>query len=222
MNLKQKIKAGKLSGITVCLGLILYFILVPQKKLLVYNPADLNPALVDSSMQAIKADHIVSDFQLINQNGKTITQNDYKDKVYVTNFFFTRCPSICPVMSNNMEKLQERFMKTEKVMLLSLSVTPEMDSIPLLWVYSQKYNAKASKWNITTGEKKHIYELARKSYFAVNDAGDGLLQDFIHTPNFILVDTKKQIRGIYDGTKDTEIKRLIYDIEILMKNSEPM
>lgn len=195
---------------------------IPIKELLVYNPADLNPALVDLSMQAIKVDHIVSDFQLINQNGKNITQNDYKDKVYVTNFFFTRCPSICPVMSNNMEKLQERFLKTEKVMLLSLSVTPEMDSIPLLWAYSQKYNAKVSKWNITTGDKKHIYELARKSYFAVNDAGDGLLQDFIHTPNFILVDAKKQIRGIYDGTKDAEIKRLIIDIEILIKNSEPM
>lgn len=222
MNLKRKIIACNLSAIVVCVGLLLYYVLIPKRELPIYNPADLNPTLVDSSMQAIKVDHTVSDFQLINQNGKTITQNDYKEKIYVTNFFFTRCPSICPVMSNNMEKLQERFMKIEKVMLLSLSVTPEMDSIPLLWGYSQKYNAKAFKWNITTGDKKHIYELARKSYFAVNDSGDGLLQDFIHTPNFILVDTEKQIRGIYDGTKDVEIKRLIYDIEILLKNSEPM
>jgi protein SCO1/2 len=224
MELKhnRKYLSWKVSAFVICAGLVLYYLLIYQKELPIYNPADLNPELVDVSLQEVKVDHTVSDFQLINQNGKTITQDDYKDKVYVTDFFFTRCPSICPVMANNMEKLQVRFLKTDKVMLLSLSVTPEMDSVPLLWAYSQRYNAKDSKWNITTGDKEHIYELARKSYFAVNDVGDGLLQDFIHTPNFILVDPKKQIRGIYDGTKDAEIERLINDIEILLKNSEVM
>jgi protein SCO1/2 len=216
---KGKFIFWKVSAFVVSAGFVLYFVLIFQKELPIYNPADLNPELVDASLQEIKVDHTVSDFHLINQNGKTITQDDYNDKVYVTDFFFTRCPSICPVMANNMEKLQERFLKTDKVMLLSLSVTPEIDSVPLLRAYSQKYNAKDSKWNITTGDKKHIYELARKSYFAVNDMGDGLLQDFIHTPNFILVDTKKQIRGIYDGTKDVEIERLVKDIEILLRNS---
>lgn len=221
-NPNRKYLVWRLSAFLISVGLVVYFVLIHQKELPVYNPTDLNPELVDVSLQSVKANHTVSDFNLINQNGKSITQDDYKDKVYVVDFFFTRCPGICPLMAKNMEKLQLRFLKTDKVKLLSLSVTPEMDSVPLLWAYSQRYNAKDSKWNITTGDKKHIYELARKSYFAVNDVGDGLLQDFIHTPNFILVDTKKQIRGIYEGTKDVEIERLINDIEILLKNSETM
>lgn len=187
-----------------------------QKELPIYNPSDLNPELVDSSMLTINDGHTISDFNLINQNGTVITQNDYAKKVFVTDFFFTRCPSICPVMTNNMEKLQNEFLKDERVKLLSISVTPEMDSIPILKSYAKKNGAITTKWNITTGYKKHIYELARKSFFAVNDIGDGGLQDFIHTPNFVLVDTKKRIRGIYDGTQDDEIQRLIQDIKRIL------
>lgn len=187
-----------------------------QKELPTYNPSDLNPELVDSSMLGINKGHTISDFNLINQNGAIITQNDYENKIFVTDFFFTRCPSICPVMTNNMEKLQNEFLKDERVKLLSISVTPEMDSIPILKSYAKKNGAITTKWNITTGYKKHIYELARKSFFAVNDIGDGGLQDFIHTPNFVLVDTKKRIRGIYDGTQDDEIQRLIQDIKRIL------
>lgn len=187
-----------------------------QKELPIYNPSDLNPELVDSSMLGINKGHTISDFNLINQNGAIITQNDYENKIFVTDFFFTRCPSICPVMTNNMEKLQNEFLKDGRVKLLSISVTPEMDSIPILKSYAKKNGAITSKWNITTGYKKHIYELARKSFFAVNDIGDGGLQDFIHTPNFVLVDTKKRIRGIYDGTQDDEIQRLIQDIKRIL------
>ncbi len=181
----------------------------------VYSPADLNPELVDIGFRDIRKGHTVADFRLVNQNGDTITQINYREKIYVVDFFFTRCPSICPVMSRSMRKLQEHFKNNEKVLLLSISVTPEYDSVPVLREYAFKNGARATKWNITTGDKKHIYGLARKSYFAVTDQGDGGLQDFIHTPNFILVDTEKQIRGIYDGTDDLEIKRLIRDINII-------
>ena len=116
---------------------------------------------------------------------------------------------------SNLEKLQNEFLNDKDVKLLSLSVTPEMDSVPVLYDYASKNGAIDTKWNITTGKKRHIYELARKNYFAVVDQGDGGLQDFIHTPNFVLVDKKKQIRGIYDGTKDEEIKRLVKDIRNL-------
>lgn len=152
---------------------------------------------------------------MINQNGEIVTQDDYKDKIYVTDFFFTVCPSICPIMTNNIGKLQEVFDKDDDIKFLSLSVTPEMDSVPVLREYANRHEVIDSKWNITTGDKKHIYELARKSYFAVVDEGDGGLQDFIHTPNFVLVDKQRQIRGIYDGTNDKDIKRLIKDIKIL-------
>lgn len=187
-----------------------------EKQLPIYIPSDFNPALVDKSLQGTTENHTVADFRLINQNGKLITQEDYRDKIYVTDFFFTRCPSICPIMTDNLVKIQEEFLNNDDIMLLSLSVTPKMDSVPVLREYADKKGVIDSKWNITTGDKKHIYELARKSYFAVVEQGDGGLQDFIHTPNFILVDKKKQIRGIYDGTDDDEILRLISDIRILL------
>jgi protein SCO1/2 len=186
-----------------------------KKELPVYNPSDINPELVDRDLQQTSTNHKVSDFELINQNGEVITQEDYKDKIYVVDFFFTRCPSICPIMTNNMAKLQKEFLNTKEVMFLSLSVTPDIDSIPVLREYATDKGVIDSKWNVTTGNKKHIYELARKSYFAVVEQGDGGLQDFIHTPNFILVDKKKQIRGIYDGTDDDEIVRLVNDLKIL-------
>lgn len=186
-------------------------------RLIVYNPVDVNPELVEKSLQNLSENHIVADFELINQNGKTITQDVYKDKIYVADFFFTSCPSICPIMTNNMVKIQKEFLNDDNIMLLSLSVTPTIDSIPRLREYANNKGVIDAKWNITTGDKKHIYELARKSYFAVTDEGDGGLQDFIHTSNFILVDKKKQIRGIYNGVDDKEILRLINDIKILSK-----
>ena len=181
----------------------------------IYQPKDFNENLVDVSLRNTETNHTVSDFELLNQNGELVTQEDYEDKVYVVDFFFTRCPSICPAMANNMIKIQNEFIENKDVMLLSLSVTPEIDSIPVLRKYADDKGAVDSKWNITTGKKSHIYALARKSYFAVVEQGDGGLQDFIHTPNFILVDKKRQIRGIYNGTEDEEILRLIQDLRTL-------
>ncbi len=199
----------------IVMGYAIYSWYLPSAALPIYNPADFTPELVDKSLQETNKNHTVADFNLINQNGEVITQEDYKDKIYVADFFFTRCPSICPIMTNNMVKVQEEFLKNSDIMLLSLSVTPVVDSIPVLREYATKKGVNDTKWNITTGDKKHIYELARRSYFAVVEQGDGGLQDFIHTPNFILVDKKKQIRGIYDGTDDEEILRLIKDIHTL-------
>lgn len=198
----------------------IYSMLTPEKKLPIFNPVDVNPKLVDKSVINITRNHKVADFKLINQNGEIVTQEDYKDKIYVADFFFTRCMTICPVMTNNMGKLQEIFKNDDDVKFLSLSVTPEMDSIPILKEYAVKKGVIDAKWNITTGNKKHIYELARKSYFAVLDEGDGGLQDFIHTENFILVDKKKQIRGFYDGTDIKDIERLAADIKILQYESK--
>ena len=186
-----------------------------KKQLPVYNPSDFNPDLVDRSLLNTSENHTVANFKLINQNGKTITQEDYKNKIYVADFFFTSCPTICPIMTDNMGKLQKKFIDNSEIMFLSLSVTPKIDSVAVLRKYADDKGVIDAKWNITTGDKKHIYELARKSYFAVVEQGDGGLQDFIHTPNFILVDKKKQIRGVYDGTDDSEILRLIDDIKIL-------
>jgi len=195
----------------------IYTLLTPEKRLPVYNPADVNPKLVDESIKHVRRNHKVADFSLINQNGETITQQDYEGKIYVADFFFTRCMTICPVMTNNIGKLQEVFKNDDDIKFLSLSVTPVMDSIPILRAYADKKGVIDAKWNITTGDKKHIYHLARKSYFTVLDEGDGGLQDFIHTENFVLVDKKQQIRGYYDGTDNEDIERLIIDIKILQE-----
>ena len=215
--IKNKFITAVLVAILALLLYILYPYIFPTKTLPIYNPADFNPELVDKSLQNKKQYHRVSDFSLINQNGKTVTQEQYKNKIYVADFFFTRCGSICPIMTNNIGILQREFLKDEDVMFLSLSVTPEIDSVSILREYANNKGVIDSKWNITTGNKEHIYELARKSYFAVVEQGDGGLQDFIHTPNFILIDKKKQIRGIYDGTNDEDIKRIIEDIKFLKR-----
>ena len=187
-----------------------------DKQLPVYNPSDFNQVLVDKNLRNINKDHTVADFNLINQNGNTVTQDDYQDKIYVADFFFTSCQGPCPIMTGNMAKVQEVFVANDDVMFLSLSVTPDIDNVPKLREYATQKGVIDSKWNVTTGEKKHIYELARKSYFAVEERGDGGLQDFIHTSNFILVDKKKRIRGIYNGLDNKEIRRLIYDINMLI------
>ena len=199
------------------ISLILNSCLLDSKKQLpVFNPSDFDSKLVDKSLRNVKKNHTVKDFNLINQNGTIVTSKDYENKIYVVDFFFTSCPSICPIMTDNMLKVQDEFINNDNIKLLSLSVTPEIDDVEVLKKYAIEKGVIDSKWNITTGSKKHIYELARKSYFAVVDQGDGGLQDFIHTPNFILVDTKKQIRGIYDGTEDKEILRLINDVYLLL------
>lgn len=190
-----------------------------DKPLPIYNPSNFIPELVDKSLQSNSEYHTVSDFSLINQNGEIITQETYKDKIYVADFFFTRCGTICPIMTKNMVKIQNHFLDDNQVMLLSLSVTPEIDNISVLRDYANDKGVIDSKWNVTTGPKKHIYELARKSYFAVVEKGDGGMQDFIHTPNFILIDKRKQIRGIYDGTNSGDIEQIIADIKNLKSNN---
>ncbi len=221
MKLVKKTYKSIIAMALLVVGCIAFVLLIFDNKseLPVFNPSDFNPELVDISLQNETKDHTVSDFELLNQNGKTITQKDYENKIYVTDFFFTHCLTVCPIMSNNMAELQSVFLTTDAVKFLSISVTPALDSVPILKEYAEKHEVLDAKWNITTGEKKHIYNLARKSYFAVVNEGDGGLQDFIHTPNFILVDRQKQIRGVYDGTKSKEIQRLINDIKILVKKS---
>ena len=196
---------------------IFYSILKPKKVLPIYQPAMVNFELVDSTIQHQKKYHSIADFNLINQNGKTITQNDYRDKIYVADFFFTTCQTICPIMTDHMAQVQKEIIYDNDIMLLSHSVTPKIDSVEQLKRYAIKKGVDDSKWNLVTGDKKQIYELARKSYLAVKTSGNGDEYDMIHTENFMLIDKKRQIRGFYDGTKQDDIKRLLDDIKILKK-----
>lgn len=196
---------------------VFYHLLKVDKKLKIYNPVDVNPRLVDNSMLHIQKNHKVADFELINQNGKIITNKEYQDKIYIADFFFTRCQTICIAMAYNMSELQEYYKNDDDIMFLSHSVTPVIDSVSVLKEYAERKGVIDEKWNVTTGSKKHIYELARQSYFAVLDEGDGGENDFIHTEQFILVDKDRQIRGYYDGTEKEDMEKLKKDIVLLKK-----
>ena len=197
---------------------LFYNALKPEKTLPIFNPADVNPELVDSTVQHVGKYHTIADFSFTNQNGKTITQKDYEGKVYVADFFFTTCQTICPIMTTNMTEVQKAFSNNPNVMILSHTVTPEIDSVPVLKKYSLKQGVNDSKWNMVTGDKKDIYYIARKSYLAVKTGKPEEMYDMVHTENFVLVDTKRRVRGFYDGTKKEDVQRLIEDINWLLEH----
>lgn len=194
---------------------LFYSALKPKKTLPIYNPADVNPELVDSTIQYKSKYHTIADFSFVNQNGDTITQKNYEGKIYVADFFFTTCGSICPKMSTNLVEVQKAVLNNPKVMLLSHTVFPEVDSVSVLKAYAIKYGVVDSKWNLVTGDKKEIYKMARKSYLAVKMGRPDQLYDMVHTENFVLVDQKRRVRGFYDGTNKEDIKRLLEDIDFL-------
>lgn len=194
---------------------LFYYALKPKKTLKIYNPADVNPEMVDTTVQYIKKYHTIEDFSFTNQNGKTITQKEYEGKIYVADFFFTTCPSICVPMGKNMAWLQEQIKNNPKVMLLSHTVMPDIDTPEVLKAYAKEKGVIDSKWNLVTGDKKDIYYIARKSYLAVKTTNSSELYDMVHTENFVLVDSKRRIRGFYDGTNLDEVKRLLDDINYM-------
>lgn len=197
---------------------IIYSILKPTKILPIFQPAQISTELVDSTLQHVKKYHTIADFSLTNQNGKTVTQKDYANKMYVADFFFTTCQTICPVMTDHMKQIQEELQDDPNVMLLSHTVMPEVDSVPQLKKYALEKGVDDAKWNLVTGSKREIYELARKSYLAAKDNPYDQY-DLIHTENFVLVDAKKQIRGFYDGTNPEDIDKLLADI-VVLKNED--
>jgi protein SCO1/2 len=195
-----------------------YYVNKPIETLPIYSPSMVSKDLVEENIQFIKKYHKIKDFSMKNQNGETITQEFYNDKIYVADFFFTTCPTICPIMTENMGYVQEKIKNDSDVLLLSFSVTPEIDSVEKLKKYALEKNVIDSKWNLVTGNKKDIYNLARTSYLVAKTNGDGGKYDMIHTENFVLVDKEKRIRGFYDGTNSKEMDQLLNDIKIL-KNS---
>lgn len=212
-------------SIVIYLGI--YSLLAPKKTLPIYSPRDINPELVDSTVQHIGNDHKIADFAFTNQNGKIITQKDYENTIYVADFFFTTCPTICPKMTNNMVWLQNELKNNPEVKLLSFSVTPDIDTPEVLKKYAIEKGVDDSLWNLVTGDKKDIYYLARKSYLAVKTGKPEEMYDMVHTENFILVDKNKRIRGFYDGTnfdqptedlKTKNMKQLLEDIFWLSEN----
>lgn len=161
--------------------------------------------------------HTVKPFCFLNQYNEKVTEADVKNKIYVADFFFTTCQSICPIMSTELERVYKEFANNPSVMILSHTVDPETDSVNVMMNYSKLHGVKDKRWLFLTGEKKHLYELAREGYLLNAEEGDGGAEDFIHTQNFALVDKERHLRGFYDGTDSVEVSRLITDIKILLE-----
>jgi protein SCO1/2 len=194
-----------------------YQLIKPKTFLPIYNPSDLDNRLVDESLQKQTSKHRTLPFSLTAQTGEIVTEAFVKNKIYVADFFFVTCPSICPKMTKNLERVAEEMEDEKDFAILSHSVMPEQDSVPVLAEYAKKHKANPEQWLFLTGEQKHIYNLARKSYFAVLDEPSEEGPDFVHTENFILVDKAGRLRGFYDGTSPDEIDRLLNDLEILFE-----
>ena len=201
------------AAIAIGVGTVL---LTPERDLPIYQPSDLNPALVDPAALGHE-DHRILPFTLLNQLGDTITEGEVQGDLLVVDFFFTRCATICPILTSNMKKIQDVLAAQSGVRLLSHSVTPVADSVSVLAAYGEANGVDPDRWWLLTGEKKEVYRLARQSYFAALDEGDGGLQDFVHTENIVLVDTLGRLRGFYDGTDLDEVNDLVSDVLFLLE-----
>jgi protein SCO1/2 len=191
--------------------------LKPKRVLPIYNPVDLNPAVVDDDLERVGRGHRIGNFDLLDQWGNAVDSSLLRDKVYVADFFFTTCPTICIAMGQNFQRIQEAYKDEPRVNLVSHTVMPEIDTVEVMYEYGQRMGAVQGKWHLLTGEKDELYRMARRQYFAVMEPGTSFDEhDFIHTENVVLVDQKKRIRGFYDGTSDAQMDLLIQDIQILL------
>jgi protein SCO1/2 len=181
-----------------------------------YNTPDFTPVWLTPQDETYSKIHTITSFSLSNQLGNTITNKNTAGKIYVANFFFASCQSVCPPMMENLSKVALTFEKDERVLILSHSVTPRRDSVPVLFKYAQQRHINNNKWWLLTGNQSAIYKLARQAYFA--DDATGYTKgrnDFLHTENLVLIDTKGRIRGVYNGSLQLEVNNLIADIKLL-------
>jgi protein SCO1/2 len=185
-----------------------------------YNEASFTPKWISPKSKELNNFHKIPDFELVNQNGEKLTQKTFENKIYITDFFFTTCPGICPMMTDSMLKLQEEFKNEEAVLFLSHSVTPKVDSVSKLKEYALENGIIDNKWHLVTGDKKEIYDLGRKFYFVEEDLGEPKgIDAFLHTENFVLIDKNKHIRGIYNSLNRASLAQLIVDVKALQKEN---
>lgn len=163
--------------------------------------------------------HTIRDFKFVNQDSDTITNEAFRDKIYISDFFFTSCPTICPVMKTQMLRVYEKFKDNPQVGILSHTIDPRHDSVQVLKAYRDRLGIKGDMWQFVTGEQDDIYEIAQKFYMvsAMKDSAAKEEGGFVHSGAFILTDRKRHVRGMYDGTKEEEVSKLIKDIQLLLR-----
>lgn len=212
-----------LFGLVLLIGVVIsytMFVQQPEKPLPIINPTDVKEEMVDPELLGIGQGHTIGDFSFTNQDGINVTESDIAGKVFVAEYFFSTCKSICPIMNQQMQRVQKKFNGNDALKILSFTVDPLIDNPKTLKNYAIEHGYVKGQWHFLTGSKNALYSLARKSFFVlkpveaenIGDAGS----DFIHTNNFVLIDKQRRIRGYYDGTNFEEIDKLIVDIERLL------
>jgi protein SCO1 len=199
--------------------LCVWSFLIPAEEefiLPVFTPSDLRANLVHPSLVG-NTEHTVPDFSFIDQNGNIVNEKTIENKLYVVNFFFTSCPSICIDLTNNLKEVQSTFIDNERILILSHSVDPKIDDITRLKKYADINNIDRKKWLLLTGPIEETIRMAQLGYFAIASIPNHIDNSLIHTENIILVDQNRQIRGIYNGTSPLEVSYLIDDINILLE-----
>ncbi len=165
--------------------------------------------------------HTIEDFRLVDQDSSWVTNATFNNQVYVSDFFFTSCPTICPKMKQQMLRVYEKFENNDQVAILSHTIDPTHDTVAVLKDYATKLGIKSSKWKFVTGDQDYIYDLGEKSYMVMADEDPNAAGGFIHSGAFLLVDKDRRIRGVYDGTVDEQVDVLLTDIDKLLKEYEP-
>lgn len=211
MNRSSIILVLLLSGIVACNNV------TDKRKLNIYGNPQIVEKTVDGKIVYDTVDHTVGYFRLFNQDSTVITPKDLEGKVYVADFFFTSCISICPEMSKQMLRVHDQFKDRDSLQLVSFSIDPNYDTVAVLKNYSERLGVTSDKWHFLTGDEDEIYSLAFNSYLTERPADDPEDENnILHSGAFILIDTKKRIRGVYDGTVPDQVDILMKDINNLL------
>ncbi|HAK79078.1 MAG TPA: SCO family protein [Runella sp.] len=188
-----------------------------SERLPILGERDTVKKMVDGKEVVDTVYHTIPDFKFVNQEGDTVSAQNFNDKIYVADFFFTTCPTICPVMKKQMKKVYEKFKGENEVAILSHTIDPDHDTPTVLKEYAKDLGVSGTQWMFVTGPREKIYEIGEKQYLVVAGADSTAPGGYIHSGAFVLVDKQKRVRGMYNGTDEAGTQRLIADIERLRK-----
>lgn len=208
---------------SVCLAMLAMIVMTAcqqaaEKPLPIFGEREVVVKEVNGQKVADTVYHQIADFKFVDQDSAWVTAETFRDKIYIADFFFTSCRTICPIMKTQMRRVYDSIQSMDDVLILSHTIDPEYDTVALLHDFAERLDVKSAKWHFVTGIKDSIYTLAQTSYFSTAMEDKSEPDGFIHSGAFLLIDKQRHIRGKYDGTKEDDVNRLIADIRKLRRS----